>query len=318
MSASNILEESESKEEQLVSGNDESVSTKPSDNGKQFKLNFYVPPKFHGRIIGAQGSNIRSLKQETNTQILVPRIGRPDTGITIIGTKKYVLSAKYRIDQIVWPDPDSNHFLTIPLTSEEIKLSFLKFKEEVLKSSKTPNDLEPLFQKPEKMHLTIVFLSLSNAQDVENAVKCLEDCKNMIVDKFLQDGPLQVTITGLSFDGSDPSASKKLFANIQSDKLQEIANEVAKLFQIRGFSQRKMDNVLLEITLMNTKWGNESKGKRNRNIKPKWTFNATDILENFELKNFNFGSCAVNEIHMSELGAKAPNGYFQSAGVVTF
>lgn len=298
------------------------------DNGRCFQLKLQVPQNFYGLINGAQGNTRKRLEEETKTTIVVPGKQDEDSNIRIEGTTKQdLIAAKVKIERIVKTNQarkQFTHFLSMFFALKDIKSNFLRFKEEVLKDSETPDEIMSLFQKPEKLHLTIIMLVLPNVLDVENALKCLEDCKQIIVEKFLKCGPLQVTMAGLDSMNSNPKACRVLYANIISDKMQEIADEVAMFFESRGIIEREKGSVKLHVTLMNTqfrvrneKGTKKGEGSRNKFTKPKWTFDATRILEKF--RDFHFGSFTVNEIHMSKFrDSKAPNGYYESAGVITF
>ena len=63
-------------------------------------------PEFHGFLIGRSGSNIRELRDRTNTRILFPAVNDADQKlITIVGKRENVDSAvkdlKARIDSLV-------------------------------------------------------------------------------------------------------------------------------------------------------------------------------------------------------------------------
>lgn len=63
-------------------------------------------PQFHGFLIGRGGSNIRDLRERTNTRVVFPTVNDADQElITIIGKKENVASAvnelKARIDSLV-------------------------------------------------------------------------------------------------------------------------------------------------------------------------------------------------------------------------
>lgn len=282
-----------------------------TDEGIKFHLKLQNPRKFYELIVGGEKQNNyrKQFQQETNTAILVPRTGPADKSIIIIqgASKGDVVAAKNRIDLIVKGPPQFTHFLSVSCATEEIKSSFLRFKREVLEDNGTSQDLASLFQKPEKLHFTITLLVLPNEQDRVIALECLEECKSLIVDKFLRDEPLQVTIDSLGCMNNNPRACNVLYANVVSEKMQEVADEIKQYFERRGIIKLDEGNVKLHVTLMNTKF---SSRRRRQTI-----FDATRILEKF--RNFYFGSFTVNEIHLGKLRTKSANGYYESAGSIT-
>lgn len=321
-------EEEDFNECQLDIGEDDFYEIETIDNGRKFQLKVHVPQMFHAQIIGAKGSTRKRLEQETKTTILVPKMGAKDTNVIIKGTtKRDVVSAKNRIDLIMIAGrakQQFTHFLSVSFATEEIKTNFQKFKNDVLKDSAMFGIDESLFQKPEKLHLTVVMLVLLDNQDRVIASELLQDCKEMIIEPILQDEPLRVSMTGLNYMNDDPSAVDVLYANIVSDKLQEIANEVAQYFASRGFIQLQHENMKLHVTLMNSRFSehddaiekDEGENDRDKNRQQRKTFDASRILKNF--KDFHFGTFVVNELHLSQRYSKASNGYYESTGVIKF
>lgn len=329
MEASNIPNDVLPEENQSSAGEGDRYQIETIDEGKKFQLTFHVPPTCHGRIVGAQGITRKRLQEETNTTIVVPLRRALDTNVVIEGTKREeVLAAKNKIDLIVNAAKSKQrftHFLSIPFTNDETKTNFLKFKDDVLRDTETADVdfLTILFQKPEKLHLTIFMLQLLDDKDSDRAIESLEECKKMIVERFLQDAPIQVSMTGVFSLNDNPSACRVLSGNIISEKLKELTNEVAKYFASRGLGKLERDSINLHVTLMNTKFADRNRKKQEEsgdNRKVSWsrrrTFDATRIIENF--KDYYFGTFTVHKIHLSQLQAKAPNGYYESTSFVTF
>lgn len=298
-----------------------------TDNGK-FQLKVHVPQAFHSQVIGAKGNTRRRLEQETGTQILVPKIGSKDTNIIIKGVaKKDLLSAKNRLDLIMIAGRSKHqftHFLSVSFVTDEIKSNFARFKEQILNDSEIHGLDVSLFQKAEKLHLTIVMLVLLDNQDRAIAAEYLQDCKEMIIEPVLKNQPLNVKLVGLDYMNDDPSCVDVLYAKVQSDELQEIANGVAEYFANRGFIQLKQDNVKLHVTLINSRFCDnddaiekdeaQAQDLRDGNRQQRKTFDASKILKKH--KDFYFGSMTINEIHLSQRYSKASNGYYEATGVL--
>lgn len=309
-------------------GAEEMYGIESVDNGRKFQLKVHVPQEFHSQIIGTKGNTRRRLEQETGTQILVPKIGSKDTNVVVKGsTKKDVVSAKNRIDLIMIAGRAKHqftHFLSVTFSTDEIKRNFARFKQEVLSNPEIHGLNESLFQKPEKLHLTIAVLVLLDNQDRVIAAEYLQDCKDIIVDRVLQGSPLKVKLAGLNYMNDDPSAVDVLYAKVESGELQEIADSIAQYFAQSGLTQLKHEAVKLHVTLMNSLFADnddatekdEAQDLRDGDRSQRKTFDASKILKNF--KDFHFGSFEVHEIHLSQRYSKGSNGYYESTGVLKF
>lgn len=313
---------------ELEISNDDFYEIETIDNGRRFQLKVHVPQMFHSQVIGAKGNTKRRIEQETGTNIQVPKIGSKDLSIVIKGNnKKDVVSAKTRLDLIMIAGRSKQqftHFLSIAFPTGEIKQNFLKFKHEVLNDPEVHNLHESLFQKPEKLHLTVVMLVLLDNQDRAIAAEYLQDCKEIIVDQVLQNRSLKVSLTGLDYMNDDPSAVDVLYAKVVSEELQQIANEIAQYFASRGFIQLQHESVKLHVTLINSRFCDnddaiekeENQDLRDGNRNQRKTFDASKILKKY--KDYNFGSLSINEIHLSQRYSKASNGYYESTGILKF
>lgn len=251
------------------------------------------------------------LEKETGTKLKVPKIGSSDTCITIRGnTREDVLSAKERIEIIIKAPSNSTarqkftHFVSIQFTAQEIKSSFIRFRDEILADSETYGLDKSLFYKPEKLHLTVVMLSLADIQEEESTLKNLQDCKETVIDPILQGKQLTVAVRGVDVMNEKPTSANVIYAKVVSDELQQITNEISKRFPNHETLQR--GQVKLHVTLINT-----SKSKKRRR-----KFDATKVLENFN--DFDFGLTTINEIHVSQLVVTSSNGYYGASGIVKF
>lgn len=307
-----------------------------TDEGRKFQLKVQASQQFYGRFSGAQDFNGRVagvstqdnfrkwFQEKFNISILVPKMGPADTSIIIQGTnKRDVLRAKNRIDVMVNGQPVSTHFLSISCSTEEINRNFQAFKKHLRRVSEACglNFSKLKFVNSKRLHFAILMLVLTDNQDTAIAMECLEECKKMIVSKFLQDGPLQVTLTGLSCMDDNPKFCKVLYAKVVSEKMQE----VAKYFESRGMIRLEEDNVKLHVSLLKAKPGyaenkakNEAGSSNHMDSNEKGTFDATKTIEIF--RDYYFGSFIVNEIYLTKLFAdKAPKTkHYEKTGVIHF
>lgn len=272
----------------------------------QFQLTITAPIKSHLRIMGGKGKRKKQLENETTTKVKVPSKGSNDTRITIKGNcQDDVLAAKERLELMINASVPAKqkftHFISIAFTADEIKENFVRFRNEILADEESYGIDKSLFYKPEKLHLTFVMLSLLDEQDENSALESLKNCKETIIDPMMQGKPLTVTVKGVDVMNENPSSANIVFAKVASDELQAIADGIAQNFpnhETRGSS------VKLHVTLINT-----SKSRKRRR-----KFDATKILEKYD--NFEFGTMLIDEIHISQLIATAPNGFYGSSGII--
>ncbi|CRL03633.1 CLUMA_CG016289, isoform A [Clunio marinus] len=320
--------EEEDFECEMEIGEEDFYEIETVDNGRKFQLKVHVPQLFHSQIIGTKGNTKRRLEQETGASILVPKIGSKDTNVIVKGnTRKEVISAKARLDQIMIAGrakQQFTHFLSVPFITEEIKGNFEKFRTEILNDPDIHGLDISYFQKPEKLHLTLVMLVLLDNEDRAIASEFLQDCREFIVDPILQNQTLNVQLAGLDYMNDDPSAVNVLYGKVSNDSLQAIANGLASYFADRGLIQLKQDNVKMHVTLINSKFANNddavenndhhSAGQKNNNQFTRKTFDASQILKKY--KDYYFGSLKVEEIHLSQRFSQASNGFYEATSVL--
>lgn len=80
---------------------------------------------------------------------------------------------------------------------------------------------------------------------------------------------------------------------------------------LSGYVRKQFENVKLHVTLMNSLFRNHSSSDQE---KQRETFDATAILE--EYKNYLFGECPFNNVHLSVRFTTDNNQYYKSETVV--
>lgn len=273
--------------------------------GEKLQLSIEFPDS--SRILAAKGRRKKRIEMQTKTKIKVLMVD--SNIITIRGdTKENIITAKERLDRILINEsskPHYTHFLSVSFAEGDIKSSYLRFRDEILGDAETFGELhESLFYKPEKLHLTIAMLVLPNVEQEVKAVEHLQLCKQKIIDTVLKDCKrLVVKVCGVDIMKNRPTATNVLYGKVESEELQQIANDMARYFATCELSQLERENVKLHVTLINTR-----KSRQHR------SFDATKILENY--KDFDFGSLVVDEIHVSQLFDTSENGYYKSLGIL--
>lgn len=289
----------------------------------RFELHFLVPQQFHKKLKYAKG-RIKSLL-DGKTAIVVPSPGASEKVVIKGNSEKEIIETKQRLVKFIFNIQASQrltHFLSVKFTTEEIKRNFIIFRDEIINDTKLEASL---FQKPEKLHVTVVMLSLKNEEEKARARECLETCKEKILDPVLKDKPLTVSVSGVSvFSDERPSASHVLFGKVVSEELQDIANRTAKLFADQGLSKHTNEDVVLHLTMINTafykpfgqKPGQSNRGNSRYQKIRYGSFDARKILEKY--KNFDFGSLSINKIEISEIGSMSEDGFYISIGSLQF
>ncbi|XP_078043517.1 activating signal cointegrator 1 complex subunit 1 [Augochlora pura] len=283
----------------------------------RFKHTFHVPKAFFPFIIGSKHSVRKKLEADTKTCIQIPKLGQ-DGDIVIIGHyPKGIVTARRRIDILITAarkKQDYTHFLSIPMNNESIITTFNAFTDDVLKNSgKTSRGIdETIFQKPNKLHLTIGMLKLLDDEEREKAIQALNYCKENIIKPVIEKyGQIHICLQGLSIMNDDPTETKVLYAKVidENNSLQQLANEIANYYNSIGLGNtyKRQENVLLHMTLMNTRYKMEK-----RNV-PYETFDATDILKAHE--HICFGDTTLKQIHISQLHVDC-SGYYPATAKI--
>lgn len=230
-----------------------------SNEAGKLQTSFHVPSAFFAMIIGNKGTTRRRLEAETKTQIIVPKQGTEGDVIVKGTSAKAVTACRQRIELIVLGARNRQHFthfLSIPLDSEEIKSNYIKFREKILTELPSGFDMdESLFQKPEKLHLTICMMSLMDNVDRAEAAQLLLDCNESFIKSTIAEyGPIEVRVNSLAYMNDDPTSVDVLYAKVVSEPLQRIADQLMEYFVAKGLVQRQYDHVKLHATLINSKF----------------------------------------------------------------
>lgn len=141
--------------------------------------------------------------------------------------------------------------------------------------------------------------------------------------KLLDEGPLTCHIKGLEIMNDDPGEVDVLYGMVDDStgRIQKLANKIYRHY-LRGeprFLQDRfgdLEYVKLHVTLMNSRFrkgmevGEDEMSGVPSQDKKKVTFDATEILRLF--KDFDFGSCPVNEVHISQRYSTGENSFYKA------
>uniref|UniRef100_A0A7G3AZQ2 Putative transcription coactivator complex n=1 Tax=Lutzomyia longipalpis TaxID=7200 RepID=A0A7G3AZQ2_LUTLO len=276
-----------------------------------FRIAFHVPSVFHGAIIGQKGATRRRLEMETRSLIKVPNKGTKDPIIVTAQREADVVAARKKIGDIALAcrkRQEMTHFFSFPCCTEEVKEAFRKFKEAVLAGAPADTFPDVLFQIPEKLHVTLSYMVLMDNEEremVKNILHREETAIREILAGF--QGNTSVKICGLDSMNDDPEATRVLFAKIQSEALQNIADHLHRIVRKSEFFIGKdKSSVKLHMTLMNVSFDKDDDGKFKRGV----TFNAKKILQDFG--DYTFGEIPLTEIHLSQRKSYDEQGYYKA------
>uniref|UniRef100_A0A0N8C0X7 Activating signal cointegrator 1 complex subunit n=1 Tax=Daphnia magna TaxID=35525 RepID=A0A0N8C0X7_9CRUS len=264
----------------------------------RFRVKMCIASEYYSKIIGRNGDAKRQIEKDTKVQLFIPKKGQSGDVVITGFNAKDVTSAFVRVSLVV-----SNarkrmpftHFVSIPLTTPNIKVRFIQFKNDVLQFSRGAID-EDLFQNPDKLHLTIGTLVLLSNEERLRAAQSLQNCGKRIRD-LMGSTPLQIEIRGVEYMNDDPERVDVLYGKCadSSGRLQQMADAIVDSLEADGLLDRQYDHVKLHATIMNSLFKVKDDSE---NDPVRSTFNARPILENW--KDYNFGTVMVDEIHLSQ------------------
>lgn len=286
----------------------------------------------YGNIIGKRGATIKKIREDTHAKINVPNGHRSNEKVVVSGSsRKNVCLAARKINQIVAEGRKRmrpTHFVGIPMNQSPIKEKYEEFKKLLTEDQRFLHIDKILYQESNLLHLTLDVFALLDAEERLKAVETLQKCDEAIK-KYIQEncpnGKVRIHMKGIDiFQDEDGSSVSVLFAKINPEckEIQDIANIVSSIFKGAGVSYEKRNNpaeVILHCTLLNSKFavtrGEDGEDKPDRNA-PYKKFNVSKVLEEF--KDYDFGEIELDEIHISQMGTKGEDGFYEASSIVKF
>nr|XP_018906652.1 PREDICTED: activating signal cointegrator 1 complex subunit 1-like [Bemisia tabaci] len=302
---------------------DEKDNLKIKSTPEGYKAEFHVARNYYPAIIGSKGAVRKRLETETKTHIKIPRLGITTGDIVITGSDANGVRRAYRrVKQIVEKvrkTQPATHFISIRCTSEAIKSNFLTFKKLVLEEYKSIDITESIFQVPEKLHLTIAVLVLSDTIERTKACQVFEECRDIFLLPTINGRKLTLNLKGLEIMNDDPSEVNVLYAKVKSnddDLLQTVVDGIVSYFEDYGLLSKQYEKVKLHATLMNTAFDKRSEAEVDPDSKKRKTFDATKILR--DLQDFEFGSTTFEGLDLSVRFSTGTDGYYTYSTRVNF
>ena len=280
----------------------------------EYELCLPTPPVFFKYIIGREGNTRRGIERDTKCKLVIPRQGQSGPLVLIGPNRRSLLSAKQRIDVIIWSNRDKEgitHFLCIDLNSKDIIGKFEDFVKEV--KVLVPSIDEELFQKPIKLHITLPVFYLFTKEEETMAVQEIHKILPKAIDK-LGISPVTISLQGLECMNDDYSSVNVLYAKVKladdSLRLQEFADtlqqELALSLPDHIQVREGRSGIKLHATVMNSSFKDApvSHSNNRRGYYKKERFDASEIMKH--LSEFEFGCLPLSEIHLLKRGEKDP------------
>lgn len=255
----------------------------------------------HSRLIGPKGAVKKRMEYETKCKVNIPRMG-VEGPVEVVGlTRDDVISCRQRIDMIVQSAKmkmKPTHFIGVPFQSESLLAKYKEFCA-ALDNYTIPGFTPDMLTSPQKLHVTFNTMVLLDDKDRQRATELF---KVFIEKESLKNIP--VTIQGLnSFQLNKLNKCYVLYADVQSDALQELGDRIYSEFIRNGLSVKEhgRDTVAMHMTLI--------KGKNGASFDCEQMFNG--------LRDFSFGTITVNEIHLSQMSTVDPDtGYYKATSII--
>jgi activating signal cointegrator complex subunit 1 len=83
---------------------------------------------------------------------------------------------------------------------------------------------------------------------------------------------------------------------------------------LAGLVRKYQDNVKLHMTLINTKYRKIPDSPKKKRWGKRQSVDATKIMEKY--KDFYFGECDLNSIHLSLIGSVGSDGFYEPISII--
>ncbi|KAJ1743878.1 activating signal cointegrator 1 complex subunit [Coemansia sp. RSA 989] len=313
----------------MLAGNADSSGPKspPQSNskakqGKSDRITIDVPRQLHKYIVGARGSTLERLRQQTHAKITVPNERSKSNLIEIEGMADERKSAQEMINQLV-ADNMANvpytHFISLPLADLDVQRKVGEFQREAHQRFLQNVDCTS-FVQPGSLHITIGMLRLLSPAEVAKAVEFLKSLESGIR-QVIGTRPLVATIGQLAAMESDPAQSRIIYAKAEDfDKdrrLEQLCRYVRSKFDEGGYIDEKRE-LKIHATVFRAKpardsdphGGQETSGK----ARSGFSVNAVPLLKEF--KTLSFGVCRIGQIQIARRFRHNENGAYLHDGVL--
>ncbi|KAF0302818.1 Activating signal cointegrator 1 complex subunit 1 [Amphibalanus amphitrite] len=204
--------------------------------------------------------------------------------------------------------PLLTHFVSVRLTEEPLRRRFEEFRT-LVRDLQPDHDLLPdrLFQRPEKLHISLAMLQLPDEAALQAARDVLDICCRQLCDQ----PPVRFRLRGLGTFGT-ATRSRVLYSRPEpAECLQSAAELVYNRLSEAGLTGRQQESSTLHATLLNTTF--LTRGAAGRRWRKFRGFDHGPLVE--KLGEFDFGEVQPAAFEISSLTEKAADGYYAAAGL---
>jgi hypothetical protein len=197
------------------------------------------------------------------------------------------------------------HFISVPLyTNKEFIDKFEYFKKKILEENDIDTDL---FQKSNRLHMTICLLKLDNKNQIANLDKILKELDESIKKILGQDAAMYLDFDQLEIMGT-PHKSRVLYTKPSNcEKYKDIVDLIiGRLLESNILTEEMKSASHIYFSQMSQRYENEKPHATLLNstfLKRKGAsdthFNGLKLIK--RMNNFSFGVHKVDEIHLNEM-----------------
>eukprot|EP00759_Apiculatamorpha_spiralis_P026007 PhF_6_TR29209/c0_g1_i1/m.42735/K18666/ASCC1; activating signal cointegrator complex subunit 1 len=214
----------------------------------QVVLTWIIPPQYNKFIVGPKGATLLDIQRTTGAIVTINPVDGKNALLIRAPEKHSVCAAKLRIDIIVEEFKDKvayTHFVSIPLgtiPTLQPKLTALIDEMKLYVAACPNSNIESsLFQKPSKLHLTLLMLRLYTEDEKERAAVLMKDIQKWVADEFSAIDAVHVH--RVNYMNDDPSKVNVLYLelapNPTREKLVRLIERISQAFLAAGLALPK-------------------------------------------------------------------------------
>ncbi|KAL7292943.1 hypothetical protein TKK_0013396 [Trichogramma kaykai] len=203
--------------------------------------------------------------------------------------------------------PRYTHFISIPLNEQSLQWRMQDFQSDAIAYCAVDSpSLSYLFQKPEKLHLTVCMLSVPEER-LQEALDAFNHCKEKIIMPLLNNNPAPVLdLKGIGTFPTNAKRARVVHINVvdNTKTIDKLMKAVSDYFLDLGLTRKDKVYSKMHLTVMNASFTSRRSKKRH------YVFDARRIVQRY--KDINWGSVHISMLHFSSLKEKGPDGYFHA------
>uniref|UniRef100_A0A914IEG6 K Homology domain-containing protein n=1 Tax=Globodera rostochiensis TaxID=31243 RepID=A0A914IEG6_GLORO len=273
-----------------------------------------VPTDLVGLLCGKDGNRRNKIAEQNRCTLRFPKKQKPgsQTEIELSSTENalHVQACREALEKALVDARQKaapTHFISVPIFDAAFRAQFSEMVDRICADETLPEELrnKKMYMTPSKLHLTLSVFKLFTEEEIQRVRHFLdEQFRSKNIRDILEgtDGKLRIEFRSLQNLGNQPEQCRVLFAQPKAESLQCLANALDDALTQAGLVQkRRSDDVLLHMTVLNTKY-----------LWKGWqTVDATQLLEKFG--QLQFPPVDVEELHLCSMRGNAnasdPNGY---------